>query len=219
MSFPIDEFIEQYPLLYHMAQAGTWDSIQKIGLLSTTALLDLFEVNGELRTRIESQHRPECVQISHPRHGAVEIRDQKPMSEKALHKCLLDVTPQQWYELLNRRVFLWVTEKRVVTLLQARAYKNREHLVLTIDTTRLLKKHAQNVTLSPINSGSTVYNPQPRGSSTFSSFDEFPYAERKKYGKGAVAELTVDYSVLDIRDFVVRAEVRKSDEIIDVVYE
>jgi hypothetical protein len=204
-------------MLYHMAQAGTWLSIHKLGLLSTTALLDLFEINGDLRLRIESTHRPKCVEISHPVHGTAVIRDQKPMSEKALLKCLLNMSPRQWYELLNRRVFLWVTEQRVLTLLGARAYKNNEHLVMTIDTARLMAKYSQKTELSPINSGSTVYNPQPRGRATFASFDDFPYAERRKYGKGAVAELTIDYSIPDIKDFVLRAEVRKANKIVKVL--
>ena len=44
-----------------------------------------------------------------------------------------------------------------------------------------------------------------RGNNTFLPISEYPLAERlKKYGaKGAVAEVTVDYSVSDIRDFVI----------------
>ena len=39
----------RYPVLCHMAEAGTWPSIAANGLLSTTALLDLFEANGSAR--------------------------------------------------------------------------------------------------------------------------------------------------------------------------
>ena len=35
-----------YPPLYHMAAEGSWPSIQRHGLLSTSALLDLYEVCG-----------------------------------------------------------------------------------------------------------------------------------------------------------------------------
>ncbi len=49
-----------------MAEADTWDSIRKNGLLSTSALLDLYEIKGAQRYAIESDHRPESIPISHP---------------------------------------------------------------------------------------------------------------------------------------------------------
>jgi hypothetical protein len=214
-----EKFCMLYPRLYHMAQAGSWHSIQRLGLLSTTALLDLFEINGKSRMRIESQHRPECVDITHPKHGTATIRDQKPMSEKALQKCLRGTTPQEWYELLNRRVFFWVTEERVSTLLGARAYKKHEHDVLTVDSAGILEQYAKHVTLCPINSGSTVYNPQPRGRDTFQPFAKYPFEHRKKYGKRAIAEMAVDYAVPDARNYVLRVERRAGSRILEVLFE
>ena len=60
------------------------------------------------------------------------------MSESALKKCLNGMTPTEWYRLLNSKVFFWLTAERVTRLLSARAYRKREHTVLTIDTARLL---------------------------------------------------------------------------------
>jgi hypothetical protein len=62
---------ERWPRLYHMAEAGSWPSIERHGLLSTTALLDLFEISGPRREAIESARRPESVKITHPLHGEV----------------------------------------------------------------------------------------------------------------------------------------------------
>src|SRR6266480_1717700 len=62
-----------------MAESGSWPSIQKQGLLSTSALLDLFEVEGEERFAIESQWRPQSVVITHPTHGTAVIRDSKQL--------------------------------------------------------------------------------------------------------------------------------------------
>jgi hypothetical protein len=208
MAITQEEFILQYPRLYHMAQVGSWPSIERNGLLSTSALLDLFQVAGEAREAIESRHRPKSVTITHQQHGSATIRDQIPMSERALLKCLVGTTPREWYELLNRRVFLWTTEDRVNTLLGARAYRNHEHDVLTVDTRGLIERHGERITLSPINSGSTVYNPQPRGLNLFQTFVDFPFEFRRRYGKRAIAELSVDYSVPDLRDFVLRVERR-----------
>src|ERR1051326_2357851 len=91
------------------------------------ALLVMFEIQGDDRFAIESQHRPEPVTLRHPVHGEVVIRDQIPMRESSLRQCLVNMTPRQWYEFLNRRTFFWMTQERLLTLLAARAYRDRIH--------------------------------------------------------------------------------------------
>jgi hypothetical protein len=203
-----------------MAEAGTWDSIRRYGLLSTSALLDLFEKKGVERRRIESTHRPDSIRVEHQDHGVAVVRDQKPMRESALLACLEGMSPQQWYETLNKRVFFWPTRERLLGLLSARAYRGREHCVITVDTARLLERHLDKVTLSPINSGSTIYRPQPRGRDTFLPPHEYPFEERrKKRGiKNAVAELAVDYSVPDVADLAIRVEEMIGTKIIRTLY-
>lgn len=56
-----DEVIVTFPRLWHMAADGSWPSIRDRGLLSTSALLDLYEVTGDERVSLESRHRPESV--------------------------------------------------------------------------------------------------------------------------------------------------------------
>lgn len=204
-----------------MAEEGTWESIRERGLLSTSALLDLFEINGNERFVIESQHRPESVVIEHRVHGRAVIRDQKPMRETALQKCLINMTPREWYELLNRKVFFWPTRERLLGLLAAKAYRNRTHCVLTIETQRIFESRLNGIRLSPINSGSTIYNPQPRGRHTFFLLEDYPYEERrKKRGVlNAVAELCVDYSVVDITTIVSRVCHMEGPQEIDLIYE
>src|ERR1022692_4480653 len=98
--------IQLYPRFYHMAHAGSWPTIQRHGLLSTTALLDLFEVNGERRSALESRVRPKSEEILHPAHGRALLRDQKPLNEKKLAGALDDdLSPRDWYHVLNRKVF------------------------------------------------------------------------------------------------------------------
>jgi len=67
----------------------------------------------------------------------------------------------------------------------------------------MLERYAARLTLSPINSGSTVYNPQPRGLDLFKPLTAFPFEERQKYGERAVAELSVEHSVPDLKSFVI----------------
>jgi hypothetical protein len=216
-----DQLIAEFPTLYHMADAGSWESVQKHGLLSTSALLDLFELNGKRRDSIESCHRPECVTIEHPTFGTAVIRDQKPMSESALRKCLRGMTPPEWYRTLNRRVFFWLTRERLMGLLAARAYRDRKHCVLTLDTAQLLDRHEARVTLSPINSGSTVYNPRSRGKDTFLSISGYPFGEwsKKRGKKKAIAELAVDYAIKNISEVVVRVEWRLGGKVLRVLWE
>lgn len=192
----LQRLISRYPTLYHMAEDKSWESIRRHGLLSTSALLDRFEVKGEERFAIESARRPEIVRVEHPEHGVALVRDNKPMQEKSLEKCLVGMTPREWYEHLNRRVFFWVEWKRLLRLLGARAYQDRPHLVLEVDTAELLDRHAERVTLSPINSGATfAMSPAPRGPDTFRRVADHP--EDKP-----IVELSVDYAVPDIADFV-----------------
>ena len=212
------EFCEKYPCLYHMAESNSWESIQRHGLLSTSALLDLFEVPGEMRVQLESQHRPDSIPIYHDKHGSAVIRDQKPMSDSALGKCLLDMTPAQWYETLNRKVFFWLTRKRVLGLLSARAYRSKRHTVLTIDTDQMLRRHSQNITLSPINSGCTLFRPVSRGSSTFARFSDYPFHLRESHADLCV-ELAVEHSVRDISEFTIRVEEMQEERVIHLLYE
>ena len=216
----VAELIERYPRIYHMAEAESWTSILHRGLLSTSALLDLFEVNGSLRRALESERRPQSVEVTHPLHGKAIIRDQIPLREGPLAQCLSGVTLAEWYEALNGRVFFWVREQRLVRLLRGRAYRDRAHDVLTIDTASLVGAHAERITLTPINTGSTIFNPRPRGHGTFLPITEYPYDQwrRRRGPLDAVVELAVDYSVPDIADHTLVVESRQADVILETIW-
>ena len=81
----IDEFItaNRCKYLYHISEKGSWPNIQKLGLLSTSALLDLCGATGAERFNIESQLRTRKVLIKHPTYGDIYIRDQYPMQDAA----------------------------------------------------------------------------------------------------------------------------------------
>jgi hypothetical protein len=194
-----------------MAAVGSWGGIERHGLLSTGALLDLFEVPEPLRAQILRQRRPECVALRHPQHGSAMVRDQIPLREAPLRGCLTDMTLEEWLATLNSRVFFWLDEPHLETLLGAGAYRDMAHDVLHhVDTADLLDHHAERVTLSPINSGSTIYNPRPRGSTTFLRVVEYPFRERRRArGRNAIVELAVDHSVPDIREILIRVERRR----------
>ena len=201
------ELANAYPRLYHMAGAGSWPSIQTHGLLSTTSLLDLFGVIGERRISLEERHRPTSVVIRHKNHGSAVVRDQKPMSDEGLVRALGGkLTPRDWYVLLNRRVFFWVTPARLRTLMDARAYKDLRKTILVLDTRLVLLAHAPAVLLCPMNSGATKPMPHPRGSSTFLPLSSYPFEDRRSAGKEAVVELTVEGGVQNVSRLALRVE-------------
>jgi len=195
-----------------MAEADTWTQIQRHGLLSTTALLDLFEIARTERFEIESKRRPEIVTIEHAIHGRAQIRDNKPLREQFLAQSLQGMSLQEWYELLNRKVFFWVRAKRLETLLRARAYRGRAHDVLTLDTAAVLETHGASAALASINSGATLYPSAPmRGPQTFARVADFDFdaARRRRGANEAIVELTVDYAVPDLPGLVLKVERRQ----------
>lgn len=144
--------------------------------------------------------------ITHPVHGTAIIRDQKPLIESRLRSALQDgMTPQEWYTLLNRKTFFWVSARQAEILRTARAYEGLRQTLIVVDCARLLARHGDRVTLCPINSGATRPMAWPRGRRSFLPPSEYPFQElRKKRGpKNAVVELTVEHSVPDIRDLVI----------------
>ena len=201
-----EELARRHPLLYHMAELNSWPSIQRHGLRSTSALLDLFGTTGPSRFQIESQWRPASVTLSHQTYGTAIIRDQLPMREDRLRDCLVDMTTRQWYELINGKTFFWPNETPLTWMLNAAPYRAREHAVIVVPTQTLLAHRRNIVTLSAINSGSVYPSKatgtrQARGPSTFQPIQHF--------ADQWLRELAVDYSVPNIVDLAVRVEARR----------
>lgn len=209
------ELLDHCPLAYHMAERGAWQGITADGLLSTTALLDLYEISGLQRNEIESCRRDHCFPITAQGKPGAVIRDQLPMDDVGLVRCLPpDITPRDWYEFLNKKVFFWLTESRLFRLTEARAYRQNEHEVLVVNTRKLVEEHYDSIWLCPMNSGTTKPMPHPRDYSIFSRISDYPYANwRSKRPRGErVVELCVDNSVPNILDFVEDAYVIKGRE-------
>ena len=218
----IEELTNYFPVLYHMAEDGSWESIKKHGLLSTSALLDLFELSGEEREAIEARRRPRSVPISHPLHGGAVIRDQAPISDAILERCLVDMEPTAWYRLLNSRVFFWLGRRRLEGLLNALLYRGRTHTVLTLDTAGLVSRYASHIVLSRINSGATHRGGSPRGTGTFVPLLNFPFTAGRRSDASiqeSVAELAVDYGIRDIERYVAKVERMMGSVAVETIYE
>lgn len=204
------DLIRLYPELYHVATDGSWPSIERLGLLSTAALVTRWGVRqGAPQAAILTRRRAESRVLEHPKFGTATIRHQKAIHEPSLEDALEDMTVSEWYAALNDRVFFFLQRGRLSELLQARSYRDDAHTVITVDTKSLVAAHESDIELSAINTGCAQrHSTEPRGRDTFRSIDDYPHPKRARaLTRGHdVAELSVYRGVRDIRDHVVRVE-------------
>ena len=196
--------------MYHLVDAGNWPSVQRHGLLSTQGLLRLTGLSPAARKRISTAQRLRHTVLS----DGVAIRDQLPMPADALRKCLIGMTPAEWYSLLNGMVFFWCDRDRLNR--QLSACGERPQIVLTLDTKRLLARHAQRVTITPFNTGNARRKPAIRGRATFVPYTTWlasawrsesdALGVRERPSSHAPVELTVAGAVRDIAEFILNVE-------------
>lgn len=216
-----EELVRTYPRLWHMAHDRAWPAIRDHGLMSAGALLDAYGATGEERSRLFRKRRPESVPLVRSGLPGAMLRDQKPMSDSQLERCLRDgFTPAAWYELLNSRSFFWLSRDRIWRLLGASAYRNKAQTVLTLDTHGVVSAHRDRIWLSPINSGSTLFNARPRGRDTFARISDFPFESRAATRRPPenVVELLVEHSVPDVRHHVMAVHRVRDREILEEVW-
>jgi len=217
----VNELVENYPLLYHMAWEGTWPLIRDQGLLTTRQLVDTCDPEPDLRDAVLARCRPSTIRLPHPTHGHVAIRDQAPLREQFLLRSLTDMSVGEWLDVLNNRVFFWLHPDRLSVLLGARLYRKFVHDVLIVETASLLRVHGDRIRLSAVNSGATLYpNAAPRGSGTFVRVQDYPWAERRhRRPVNAITELAVIGGVPDLADHVIRVERRRQNDVLKVLYD
>jgi hypothetical protein len=155
------------------------------------------------------------MEVRHERYGRALIRDNKPLREQFLVECLVGMSLCEWYQTLNRKVFFWVRPERLETLLGARAYRDRAHDVLTVETRALLARHEAETTLAAINTGATLYPSAPqRGPETFVPIAEYDWEAMRRWRgrESAIVELAVDYAVPDIEAVTLKVERRRAED-------
>ena len=208
-----DVVAAQYPFLYHMAALGSWSGIKAQGLLSTSALLDLYGIQGSERIALERSHRPRSVILEHAAYASATIRDQKPMSDRGLQRALQDgLTPEQWYVMLNDKVFFWVTRGRLERLLGAGEYRHTQHDVLVLRTASVLAEYSDRVLLAGMNTGATNPFPHPRGRDTFLPLSTYPFEARRKARKEPIVELAVQGGVPNAAKHAIEVFTAQADQ-------
>jgi hypothetical protein len=204
-----------------MAEDGTWPSIRQRGLLSTRAIVDLYQPDADVREQILSTVRRDKIKLTSAVLGEMTIRDQRPA--KFLKECMTDgVSPQDYLDALNERVFFWLRPSRLTRLLNARLYRHSRQTVLRVDTARLVPAYPGRVQLAPYNTGSMhVPNAPRRGPDVFTDLSNYPYeqwlAKRGRSGE-PIVELTINYAIPDIARFVTKVETWAGGKPIAVLY-
>src|SRR6185369_11493339 len=196
--------------VYHMAEVANWPAIQRDGLHSTTALLDLAGVTGAERERLERCQRLTSAVLP----TGAQIRDQRPMPPEALTRCLIGMSPSEWYAIINAHVFFWLDPARLNR--QRAACGARPQVVLTIDAEALAETYAARIALTPINTGNARRQPATRGAATFVSYTLWVASawdsEAASLGpplrprSHPPAELTVTGSIPDMMRYVVAVQ-------------
>ncbi|PXA68044.1 DUF7002 family protein [Cryobacterium arcticum] len=205
------DLIRLYPELYHVAADGSWPAIERHGLLSVSALVTRWGVRqGAPQAAILTRRRGETLELEHPDYGTAVIRHQKAMHESSLAAALEDdLTPSEWYAMLNDRVFFFLQKTRLNELLAARSYRDDAHTVITVDTRSLVAAHEDDIELTTVNTGfAQRFSAEPRGRDSFQSIEEFSHPTRAHASTKVVdvAELAVYRGVRDITKHVKRVE-------------
>lgn len=182
----IEKFIKERPYLYHLTRKSNVDLI--------IAENKIYSANELIKMSKDKTHSP--IQ-RHKRIDHYEVviggssywlRDQRPISEKALSKCLTDGwSVGDFLYHLNDRVFMWPTLDRLWR--HFNRYEHEKPVILRFPTQELFAKNSH-VLFCRLNSGATRPNSHlggiapERGANTFLPADKFTYAVRD------VAEVT-----------------------------
>lgn len=198
------ELTALFPRLYHVTVPGAWESIRTIGLRPSAELARIQE-----KLEVLEQRRPSSIDLG----NSIVLNDQLPLSEKALEKCLDDeLTPKDWLDVLNQRVFFYPTEAEVVKLLNARINRSRERDILVLNTKSLAEDYLLHLEFCPINSGSTIRKPAKRGLDTFTSIASISYqAWRRKRGKTDNVREIVSTHAISCPEKYLQAKLTKAD--------
>lgn len=213
------EFIRLYPRLFHVAEDGSWPSIERSGLLTAASLVERWQVAEPLRSRLLTEVRTEPTTITHPVLGSAVVPDQPALDARALQRSLGGTKASAWLELLAARVSFFVQPERLKALPNSRISRNRPSLLVIVDSASLLAAHADRVELCRIDPGAAQSrSAQPRGRDTFQTLEEFRHPSRtspRPRDPWDVAQLCIAGDVPDILDHVVRVERRHGDDVLE----
>lgn len=204
-------FVGKYPTLLHLADARSWPSIERLGLLSAAEIVRRWQVPADRAEVLLTRRRPKPpVKLHHPELGAAVLRDQHPLSERGLARVLTDgMKVEDWLRLLNSFVFFFPGSPAGIDRLHGlrSAYRGTPAVLLTIRTRSLVEEHSARVRLADMNTGYTGRGAKARGDSTFLPIRDYDLARVER-----VREVVVMDEVSDLRDHLLSVEPLPADD-------
>jgi len=183
----LDNFIRQRPYLYHLTNVQNAENI--ISERRIYSANKIIELSGDSYDNINRRRRIEHTEIKVGEQSYF-LRDQRPISEKALAKCLTggwQVSDFLYH--LNDRVFMWPTLDRLWR--HFNRYEHENPVILRFHTREIIDSNPH-VKFCRLNSGATRANSYlggkapERGEHTFLSAEQFGRPIRE------VAEVTFE---------------------------
>lgn len=194
-------FLQKYPDAFHVSLCADPNHVLTHGLNSAAGLLRFLPDASSAETLVTQ--RRSMLSVEAP-WGRAHINDQKPLPRSGLLRCLVGLTPEQWYEELNRRIFFFVTRRAAERFAMVRATEMPARSIFVLDMHRMVETLGERLELSPINTGAAIRRASPRSRSTFQRIADYPLEQRGRAvgWSGAVAEMSVRAERLDITPLV-----------------
>lgn len=177
---------------------------------STKALVADANLREPEKHALLTSRRRSAIAIQHREFGSITINDNRPLAMESLATCLDDgLTPEDWLNLLNARVFFFTHPVRLDSLRNATATRTTDKIVLAFDTLRLARHYADAIEVAPFNTGNTMRRPALRGLDTFARLPETDYAQwRRRRGNKSpdkIQEVVTRGSVLNVPTYLATA--------------
>ncbi len=198
-------------VVYHLIEASNWPFIEKEGLLSASSLLRMSSLSSEEVEAIERNQRPQKVVLPDGR----VLRDQRPLPEAALKRCLIECEPSAWYKLINSKVYFWVDLARLNRV--RKAILTAPQVVLKVDAHALLAQYGSKAAVTPYNIGNAMRKASRRSCATLVPYSTWQVSGwqsesaavggKPRSRQHRPAELVVADAIPDIMKYVL--EVRK----------
>jgi hypothetical protein len=132
----VANFADRHPLLFHVTEQSSMQSIRRHGLLSAAALCELFQVSSARQSVLLDANRDQYESIEHVQYGSAVLRRQLMRDHVMATRLAPGLNPPMWRRFINGMVFFFVDEARAVRL---REYdRGREQIVLAWSTNSLM---------------------------------------------------------------------------------
>lgn len=184
----INEFVLERPFLYHLTNSTNAQRIiNQRRIFSANRLIDLSA--NSIYQGLKREKRFEHTEIIIDNESYF-LRDQRPISEVALAKCLTDNWQvADFLEHLNNRVFMWPTIERLQR--HYNRYENENPVIFRFPTSDLLAVNPH-VKFCRLNSGATRANSYLGGKAPERGPNTFLTAPNYQLSINSVAEVTFE---------------------------